>query len=135
MLGFYDYPYTEKWIEEHRIPDFGRLDMEAMAKLFNIEIVIKELEKAKGYLFKNIKPDPYTHIILLDSKQSYNELLFTFGHEIGHYFSWEALGWKANMAPNEGENAYIELFCDWFARELLLPRRWLNKVPFDDFLW
>ncbi len=135
MRSFYDDPYIERWIEEHRIPDFGRLDMKVMAECFNMEIVIKELEHAKGYLAKNKKDkstDPNTFMVLLDSKQSYSERLFTFAHEFGHYFAWEVLGWVHIVAPNEGQNAHTELFCDWFARELLLPRRLLSEPPFDN---
>ena len=128
MPRFYNDLYVEKWIKEHRIPDFGPLDMKAMAKNFNMKIVFKDLLRAKGYLVPSAK---FGYTIEIDTKDSYSERLFTFAHEIGHYFTITMLGWTARYY-NEGAHADCELFCDWFARELLLPKRWLDSAPFTD---
>src|SRR3989344_217727 len=127
MPRFYNDLYVEKWIKEHRIPDFGPLDMKAMAKNFNMKVVFKDLLRAKGYLIPSAK---FGYTIAINTKDSYSERLFTFAHEIGHYFTITMLGWNARYY-NEGAHADCELFCDWFARELLLPKRWLDKAPFD----
>lgn len=90
-----------------------RLDVDKLAAVVGVELRRRDL----GETLLGLTLDD--HRVVLHRSLRGARQLFVFAHELGHVF--RRRGQFVNVAA-----ADEEWFADWFARELVLPRRWLT---------
>lgn len=117
--AFFCYLKGDVFIKKYRVPKTGKLDAVETAKLLGVPLRY-DLTEFTGELAvvdgvtegiaweKGMKP------IAIRIKPTAKDPLFTFAHEIGHYFLTVKCGYSNDM-PDQS----IENFCDYFAAKLL----------------
>lgn len=106
-----------KWIQKHRLPRVGQLDMQATAELLGIPLVFDENILFQGGM-EGLPPnkDNLPLLMRINSRNSEAEQLMTFGHEVGHAYMGLSLGFDE---PERMDS--IEEFCEMFGFRYVLP--------------
>lgn len=132
-LYFEDYKAGE-WIRDFRIESNGRLDMEATAANIGVplfhEMPIFQGERviADGIIIGLSTDFEYAQLrIHVNPRLEPPKRLLTFGHEVGHLFLDQVAGYKHKA----GRDEVAEQFCEFFGREMVLPKEALKN--FDAF--
>ena len=116
---FFKYLKAEEYIRKIRSPKFGQLDAKATAKKAGIHLqydlteLSGELSVVDG-LIEGIGNDKDKQKLAIRIKPTAKDPLFTFAHEMGHYFIEAEKEYLTN-APDQA----VEDFCDYFANKLL----------------
>jgi Zn-dependent peptidase ImmA (M78 family) len=107
-----------EWMACHQVPLNDQKDMRTMCKRLDIRLRHSKMTSTLFGLFMwDIRPqDQLRHVMVINSLLLPKARLFTFGHEMGHYFCFtrgikNQGGWGPRQKP-------LEDFCDWFSTEL-----------------
>lgn len=94
--------------------DVSRFNIDEVARRSEVTLEIKHLEpRLLGLTIDRER-------VLLNSKLGGSLAAFTFAHELGHVY--RRRGYFSGLRKGEEE-----WFADWFAREMVFPRRWLKR--------
>jgi hypothetical protein len=121
---------AKEWIEAHRIPRYGPLDIVATATSLGVPVTFDSNDvgygRVRGPRSNPIDSDEPLAIQITPSLRT-GEDLVTFGHEIGHIFLDLVL-----ETPQESPHQEVEDFCELFGNEMALPRRELVNISKPD---
>ena len=97
-------------------------------KKWNIEYKILDLSKSS--FLGNIEPKSKGFIVNLNKNLFTTQKRFTIAHEIAHILSYDIF--SSNWPTYEVSHSKVEeIFCDRFARALLLPKTLIDFSKFD----
>lgn len=100
------------------------VDLKRLVDLWNgLSVALDELDNA-GYLLKLGKHDGE---ILVKASDREPRRRWTVAHELGHWVLDQENVWAASAPPPPGAHSTLELWCDEFAANLLMPAEWIRS--------
>lgn len=118
---------SAQWIERHRLPRMGVLDIEATAQSLGVPLLFdkEKCDLAHG-VTSGLPWSPQENLplsIILNPESDEDEYPITFGHEVGHVFLALALNLRHDTYSPE-----VEKFCELFGVHFVLPPHELPSV-------
>ena len=106
-----------RWIQKHRLPRVGKLDMQSTADLLGIPLAFDGEMVGHGCM-EGLPPNKHNMPLKMkiNLRDREDEQRMTFGHEVGHAFLGLSLGYGF-----EGRHSDVEEFCEMFGFHYVLP--------------